>query len=330
MTPTGVLTAADLALRPATLDDAPFAADMWTAIRPSDPEDPVLTRYWWEHTWDDSVWERFVALRDGFPVGVCALSYPRSWEVMPERFARLQAGIHPDSASVERLAALLGSVEDRARAVGALRASTWVWENDDMKLAAAAARGFREERRERFWELDLRANAERLENMADGSRERMREQGIRVLTLDHDADAERYRKLWRMSLEAEQDVPTTVPHTPAPFDAFMATLRAPGIREDRTWIARRGDDVVGISMLDYPPVRGVVETAWTGTARSVRGMGVARALKCETVMQAIALGVDRVRTDNDSQNTPILHINESMGYRIHGEMIQLLKELGPH
>ena len=64
-----------------------------------------------------------------------------------------------------------------------------------------------------------------------------------------------------------------------------------------------------------------------GTARKERGRGVARALKCETLMQAIALGVDRVRTDNDSANVPILHINETMGYRRRSDMIQFLKEL---
>ena len=50
------------------------------------------------------------------------------------------------------------------------------------------------------------------------------------------------------------------------------------------------------------PVRGVVSTEWTATARSVRGRGIARALKCETVAQAIALRVDRVRTGNDAAN----------------------------
>jgi hypothetical protein len=33
------------------------------------------------------------------------------------------------------------------------------------------------------------------------------------------------------------------------------------------------------------------------------------------VAQAITLGVDRVRTGNDAANDPILHINETMGYR---------------
>ncbi|HEY8860610.1 MAG TPA: hypothetical protein VIN37_00765, partial [Candidatus Limnocylindria bacterium] len=77
--------------------------------------------------------------------------------------------------------------------------------------------------------------------------------------------------------------------------------------------------------LSFPPTRGIVETDWTGTARKVRGRGVARALKIETVMQAIVLGVDRVRTDNDGENAPILHINESMGYRRLKDMIQLMK-----
>ena len=65
--------AADLTLRPAILDDATFAADMWTAVRPSSPEDPVAVRYWWEHPWDDSLWERYVAARGGDPAGYVAM-----------------------------------------------------------------------------------------------------------------------------------------------------------------------------------------------------------------------------------------------------------------
>ena len=95
----------------------------------------------------------------------------------------------------------------------------------------------------------------------------------------------------------------------------MRWLRSPSMREDRFWIAREGEEIVGASVLGYPPVRGIVGTEWTATARSVRGRGIARALKCETLMQAIALGVDRVRTGNDGANDPILHINATMGYR---------------
>ena len=107
----------------------------------------------------------------------------------------------------------------------------------------------------------------------------------------------------------------------------MEWFASPGLRPERIWLAREGDDIVGISQLSYPPLRGVVETDWTGIARVARSRGIARALKCETLLQAIALGVDRVRTDNDSTNVPILHINETMGYRRRPDMIQLLKAL---
>ena len=77
------------------------------------------------------------------------------------------------------------------------------------------------------------------------------------------------------------------------------------------------------------PTRGNVWTDWTGTARRIRGRGVARALKLETVMQAIALGTERVRTENDGANAPILHLNAELGYvRIPG-WIQFLAGAGP-
>ena len=43
------------------------------------------------------------------------------------------------------------------------------------------------------------------------------------------------------------------------------------------------------------------------------------------VAQAIALRVDRVRTGNDAANDPILHINETMGYREIAGQVQFLK-----
>ena len=162
--------------------------------------------------------------------------------------------------------------------------------------------------------------------MADGTRQKMREQGIAILTIDDDPDPEKWHKLWRVSEEAVQDIPTTVPHVEGTFDDFMKWMRSPGLHEDRIWIAREGNEVLGVSILSYPRERGVVQTDWTGMARAARGKGIARALKCESVMLAIALGVDKVRTDNDSTNTPILHLNEVMGYRRRPDMIQLMRK----
>lgn len=73
-----------------------------------------------------------------------------------------------------------------------------------------------------------------------------------------------------------------------------------GLRVDPTWVARLGEEIAGVSRLSYPPRRGAVMTDWTGTSR-------------------------RVRTDNDFRNAPILHLNESMGYRHRSDMIQLFQ-----
>ncbi len=311
----------ELTFRPATLEDAAFAADVWTAVRPASPVDPVILR----HEWEASSWpaHRFVAERAGSAVGIAFVEHPR-WELTTVKFANVGGDLLPDERA--HLGALLERMESCAREAGAALLRAFANEDDPARVAAVLGRGFREDRRGKRWELDLVANRERLLAMTEQSRERMRREAIRLLTLADDTDPKKYEKFWRMSEEATQDVPTTLPHVPESLEDYLKWLRQPGIHEDRFWIARQGDDIVGISVLGYPPVRGIVGTEWTATARAVRGRGVARALKCETVAQAIALGVDRVRTGNDTKNDPILHLNETMGYRPIPGGIQFLKD----
>ena len=320
------MKAIDLEIRPATLDDASIAADIDTDAHPDDPEDPQMTRHWWSIAADDDVTDRRIALLDGAPVGYATREHP-AWSKMPERFASLGAELRTTARTAGRLDALYALVEEAARTDATQKVTAWAWEYDALALAVLTARGFKEERRERFWELDLVEGRERITTMAAESRDRMRREGITVLTLAQDADPAKFEKLKRMSDEAESDVPTSEPFVPLEMQEFLEWFESPGLRPDRIWLAREGDDIIGISQLSYPPVRGVVSTDWTGMARKARGRGIARALKCETLMQAIALGVDRVRTDNDSTNVPILHINETMGYRRRPDMIQLLKAL---
>jgi len=317
----------ELTFRPATLDDARIVADIETELRPDDAEDPQMVRHWWTILESDAAYGRWIASLDGNAVGYARWDHP-AWAKMPERFIRFNGELRPSARTAERLSELYARLEDDAQREGARKATTWTWEDDDVRIAMLRSRGYREERRERFWELDLVKERDRITKMAAESRERMKKEGIRILTLADDKDPRKWEKLKRMSDEAESDVPTTVPHvTMTSLEEWKKWFDSPAIHHDRSWIAREGDDIVGISQLSYPPERGDVETDWTGTARKVRGRGVARALKCETLMQAMALGITRVRTDNDSTNTPILHINETMGYRRRPDMAQYLKEL---
>jgi len=171
-----VADVADLELRAATLDDASFDADLETALRPDDPSDPAVTRHWWKIEAADNVVERWVAEQAGRPVG---LTFHRhvAWSKMPKRFGRVSGDLLPALRTPARLDALYAFIEERSRADGTKRFTTWTWEDDRLRLEVLTARGFKEERRERFWELDLVANKDRIEKMADESRARMRTEG---------------------------------------------------------------------------------------------------------------------------------------------------------
>ena len=58
-----------------------------------------------------------------------------------------------------------------------------------------------------------------------------------------------------------------------------------------------------------------------------RNKGIAKALKLETLRQAGELGVDAVETDNDFENAPILHLNQTIGYREVAGQIEFIKQL---
>ena len=318
----------DLEFREATLDDATFSADVQTAVFPTRPTDPVIERYWWEQPDDTFVSRRWIVQRDGQDIGVAAFDHP-AWARLQVPHGDIYGDLLPDQRDSASLQVLIAEMERRLTADGAKRIAVRANEDDEVRIAAIVGRGFGEDRRGRRWVLDLGDNRERIERMTRQSRDRMRTERIELLTLDRERDLEKYRKVWRMNEEASQDVPTTLPIVEESFDDTMRWLRQPGMHEDRFWIAREGDEVVGVSVLEYPPVRGIVGTAWTATARRVRGRGIARALKCETLMQAIVLGVDRVRTGNDGANDPILHINASMGYRPSVSSINFLKDVSP-
>jgi GNAT superfamily N-acetyltransferase len=318
------LMKSDLTLLPVGPGDAAFAADVDTAVRPLGPRDPVVYEYWWSQPDENWQFARFVVTRGGKRIGYAIAEHPR-WDVQPERYGTIDGNLLPADRTKAALDAVFASMEERVIADGAKVLSAWANEDDPLRIETILARGYKEDRHFRRWELDLVANRDKLLAMAEESRSRMRNQSVRLLTLATDDDPKLIEKIWRLSEEAGDDVPTTEPRVPEEMASYTRWLNAPEIHRDRFWIARVDDEVVGVSVLGYPPVRGVVGTEWTATARSVRGRGIARALKCETVAQAIAFGVDRVRTGNDAANDPILHINETMGYHQIPGGIQFLR-----
>ena len=316
----------DLELRPATLDDVEIVADLETARDPEDPRDPVVLRFWWVARPADEAQMQLVAERDGAAVAFIAAGHD-PWEG-PKRFGWIRPVLHPRVWSESGFKRLIEAGESWLREEQASTSVGRVREDFADQLRVFNERGYREVRRSKVWELDLVAGRERLMAGAERSREAMAKEGVRLMTFDQCDDPDRLAKLYALTVAAEGDIPTTVPIRTPPFDEWHRMwLENPGVREDRFWVARDGGELVGLSEIGYPPTRGLPWTFFTATSPTGRGRGVARALKYETLAQAIDLGAQRVRTMNDGENAPILHLNTEMGYRPVSPVIELHFEL---
>lgn len=301
-----------LAFVPGSIADTRFIADVRTEEYPDNPMDPAIARL--NYSDAGRVWSRFLIEAAGVSVGF-AFSFHDPWQAVPDRVARVGAGFLAGHRSVESFNTAHEYLEEHVRRDGALIAATTVPEHDAVKLEALTQRGYVEDRRERFWELDLREARTRIADLRERSAERMRREGITVVTLAAGEDPDRYARVYAMSAQCELDVPSSHTIVPDSYDDFKEWLASPVIHEDRIFVAMAGDDAVGLSALAYPVERGIVSTDWTCVKREFRNRGIARALKLETIAQAIQLGVDRIRTDNDFRNAPILQLNANLGYR---------------
>ena len=164
------------------MEDAAFAADLDTAVRPDDPQDPVIYEDYWRNPDENSKIERFIGELDGRRVAYAVQRHPK-WKT-PQRYGNVGGDVLPSHRTPERLDALLAAMEERSRADGTQTFTCWAWENDHLRVGVLTKRSYQEERRQRFWELDLVANRSKLEAMAADSRKKMREQRITVLTFD--------------------------------------------------------------------------------------------------------------------------------------------------
>ena len=100
------------------------------------------------------------------------------------------------------------------------------------------------------------------------------------------------------------------------FDRFVSQeLLPPFALPEGNFLAYEGDRLVGLSRLEQGTTAGVLHQGFTTVHGSARGRGIARALKVRTLRYGLEHGYREIRTANDLTNAPMLHINESLGFR---------------
>lgn len=209
----------------------------------------------------------------------------------------------------------------RPRAGTAL--TTDVGEDDAEGLRFAARRGFHQVKHTFQSRLDLHTFEEAAFADVVESAERL---GIRFYTLAEVPDSDEVRAtLYQFNRQVSLQDPGSDGIFPT-FERFAKDVfEAPWYRPEGQWLAADGDRVVGMCAVGYFQVSNSMYNMMTGVDEAYRGRGIAQALKVLAIRWAKAFGADYIRTNNNSENAPMLAINHKLGYEPQPGIFTLLK-----
>lgn len=153
--------------------------------------------------------------------------------------------------------------------------------------------------------------------------------GIRFFSLADLGDTmEARRTLYEVERVVARDIPGGSESASRPFETFLRAVCDPHhYRAESQLVAADGDEWVGLAgVLDYPASHSMYNGI-TGVLPAYRGRGIAKALKLLAIRAAKARGAAYIRTNNDSQNAPMLAINRALGYQPEPGYYRLLATL---
>ena len=153
-------------------------------------------------------------------------------------------------------------------------------------------------------------------------------QGISVSTLKDERGREpRYvEKLYELTSRLKLDDPGRPPFAPPSYVEREARLwlEHSYVLPDAYFIAKDGDEYVGVTdlnLLDALP--GGVSFGFTGVRREYRRRGIATALKLCAIEYAARCGYKTIRAFNSPVHSPLLALNERLGFRRASDYVAL-------
>lgn len=198
-----------------------------------------------------------------------------------------------------------------AQSRGAKQFSVEVLENDSHSIRFAEQRGYK--LYHHVFESTLDLHSFHADKFA-AEMEKVAAQGIRIFSLEEAPfNRDNLRKLWQVNHNTSLDDPASMGQFPD-FEEFEKITTQEWFRAEGQILAADGDTYVGLSAVGHFKGNNSAYNMMTGVSRSHRGKGIAQALKLRSIQAAQNWGVDFIRTNNDSQNAPMLKINRKLGY----------------
>jgi GNAT superfamily N-acetyltransferase len=196
---------------------------------------------------------------------------------------------------------------------GATSFSSECRDDDPIALAFAERRGF--VIRRQLFQSELHLSTFDLASFLPLV-EQVQAQGIRFTSLAREGETdEALYKLYVLNTQTSLDNPSDDGTDRQTFEQFQQrVVKANWFRSDGQILAVDGDRYVGLAAVGISDDGVTAFNAFTGVDAGYRGRKIAQALKVLGVQFAINAGVQRLRTSNDSENAPMLAVNDRLGY----------------
>jgi GNAT superfamily N-acetyltransferase len=298
-------------IRPFSSDDYPAIVDIGNAVYREYPGSVEEQRFQDKHRDSKCVLQRWVAEGAGAVVAYGEYTqFPGTYH--PRKFV-ISVVVHPDHQGRGIGSALYDHVIKSLESFDPISLRSNCRADMARSIRFLEDRGFIEIMRS--WESRLDVSAFDLSPYA-GLDEKMRAHGIEIKTFrELEAYPERNRKLYELENELSEDVPHPEPRTPITYEFFLQrTLENPNLLPDAYFVALHQRAYVGMSNLWSSQGNNDIYTGLTGVRREYRRRGIALALKLRGIAYAKAHGNPIIKTWNESNNRPMLSINEALGY----------------
>jgi GNAT superfamily N-acetyltransferase len=278
---------------------------------------PRSVAYDLAHMHPDARYRPLVAVEDGEVVGTAQVSLVHD---SPEPGqGSVNVYVHPQRTGRGAGGLLLRAAEAYLAAHGATKLFSWVLA-EPRNRSFAEHHGYRASRSAHFLRLDL----------AHGTLPPLQSPppGVELRTGADFADDP--RPLFELDAEASGDEPSDVEYEFTNYEAWLEeTWRHPLFSAELTTVA-----VVDGRPAAFSAARSDGGTRYgtvmTGTARALRGRGLAKLAKNDSLHRARAAGYTDAFTGNDTGNGPMIAINKWFGYEVCATEVRYVRGLGGH
>jgi mycothiol synthase len=228
------------------------------------------------------------------------------WYLRVPGRGRFWIGVDPEHRRRGVGSELYATARDYLVSEGAVRLRTWIDGDADGER-------FVQERRFRPGSVD-KVSAVVPRDVAVPALPELEAHGFRLTPLAE--VRHRVDDLFAVCAAGERDMPSEEPEIELDLESWRRDeFDLPDLSDEGSFVALAGDRPVSLAFLRVDPARRIAYNQMTATLPEYRRRGLALMVKLAAIRWASEAGIERLLTENDTENVGMLAINDRLGYR---------------